>query len=370
MLSNLLTISRLSTLRNCPRKHFYSYELGLRRIRSAEALRFGGAFHVGLEAFKTGSNQVSAITKAVAGYSQIPIWANPNEWELERLQLENLLAGHFWRYSEDAVEYVEVEKTFYVPIFNYETESEDPDFEHAGKIDGIVRLPDGRLAVLEYKTTSEDIGPDSSYWLRLRCDAQISAYVLGARALGFNVETVLYDVSRKPTINPAALTQEKTRDFINSHQYFGRDFSVCVTECEDPENEGDRVYGFTVDGVSAEIEWGKKGFAIRETPDMYAARLLSDIESRPDHYYARREIPRLEDELALFQTELYQQAEQLRESQKSNRWFRNVSRSTCGYCEYADICLGSVNVNPQSPPAGFEIVTNAHPELTEGDSTL
>ena len=33
--------------------------------------------------------------------------------------------------------------------------------------DKIIRLADGRLAVLEYKTTSSELADDSKYWLRM-----------------------------------------------------------------------------------------------------------------------------------------------------------------------------------------------------------
>ena len=45
-------------------------------------------------------------------------------------------------------------------------------------MDGVVHLPDGRLAVLEVKTCLEDISPDSEYWLRLRQDRQSSLHFL------------------------------------------------------------------------------------------------------------------------------------------------------------------------------------------------
>jgi hypothetical protein len=136
----------------------------------------------------------------------------------------------------------------------------------------------------------------------------VSQYVLGARALGYDTATVLYDVSRKPTIRPRK----------------------------------------------------------NETPQQYGERLLADMAERPDYYFQRREVPRLEDELAEFQTELWQQADQLRESQRRGRWFRNVGRMTCGFCEFSELCLNSIRVNPDVPPAGYVVLSDAHPELSTG----
>jgi hypothetical protein len=44
-----LTASRMAALLSCPRKHYYRYELGLLRELSLLALRFGVAFHDGME---------------------------------------------------------------------------------------------------------------------------------------------------------------------------------------------------------------------------------------------------------------------------------------------------------------------------------
>ena len=96
---------------------------------------------------------------------------------------------------------------------------------------------------------------------------------------------------------------------------------------------------------------------------------LADIAERPDYYFQRREVPRLEDELAEFQLELWQQADQLRESQRRGRWFRNVGRMTCGFCEFSELCLNSIRVNPDVPPGGYEVLPSAHPELSTGGDT-
>lgn len=303
--SSQLTVTRLSTYRRCPRQHLYRYELGLSRIREQTPLRFGGAFHAGMEAHNQGADPHTTIEQAVASYEVVPDWADTIEWAVERETLRQLLAGHLWRYEQDNLSFVEVERSFDIPLVNPDTKALSRTFTLAGKIDGIVRLPDGRLAVLEYKTSGEDIGVDSDYWLRLRCDPQISQYALAARALGYDVATVLYDVTRKPTIR----------------------------------------------------------LRKNETPEEYSARLLIDIGDRPDYYFARREVPRLEDELAEFQSELWQQANQLRESQRRNRWFRNVSKMSCGYCQFAPLCLNSVNVKPDVPPPGYECLASVHPEL-------
>jgi len=307
-----LSATRLSTLRRCLRQYFLRYELGLTRIRKAAPLRVGGAFHYGLELYRTGLGDDLAIQTATADYETVPEWMDPTNWAVERETLRSLLRGHFWRYGTDNVEPVAIEQIFEVPLVNPATGAASRALTVAGRLDAVVRLADARLAVNEVKTAGEDLSPDAEYWLRLRCDGQISLYVLAARAVGFDVATVLYDVTRKPTIR---LRQ-------------------------------------------------------KETPEQYGERLLADIGERPDYYFQRREVPRLEDELAQFQAELWQQGQQLLETRRrtarladpSHAWVRNVSRTTCGHCEFADLCLNAVRVDPANPPCGYQIHADAPPE--------
>jgi hypothetical protein len=254
-----------------------------------------------------GQSTETILAGVMAAYDTCPQWADPVEWTVERETLRQLLAGHFWRYSQDNLQFLAVELSFEIALVDPSTGRESRHFRLAGKIDAIVALmPDGRVAVLEYKTAGEDIGPSSDYWPRLRCDGQISLYVLAARALGHDAAAVIYDVTRKPTIR---LRQN-------------------------------------------------------ETPEAYSQRLCADIDARPDYYYQRREVPRLEDELAEFQLELWQQAQSLQESMRCDRWYRNVSKMTCGNCEFSELCFNNCRIDPNCPPSGFEFLPDAHPELS------
>lgn len=328
---DLLTSTRLATLRRCQRQHYYRYELALSRVRTGDALRLGAAFHRGLELRNRGAGPANAIAEAASGYQQVPEWADGFEWEVEREVVQQLLAGHFWRYENDDIEVVAVERIFRRPLVNPFTGRWSRAFILGGKIDAIVRLADGRHAVLEYKTTGEDIGPDSDYWLRLRCDPQISLYVIAARALGYDVATVLYDVTRKPTIAPLRATPPEKRKYTKDGRLY-----ATQRECD-------------------------------ETPEEFGGRLLTDIGDRPDYYFQRREVPRLDDELAEFQAELWQQAKQFLDARRHGRWFRNIHRFTCGTCEFADLCLNGARVVPGAAPSGFQIQTDVHPELSAGD---
>lgn len=311
-----LTHSSLSTFRRCGRMYYYKYVLGLRRDVEAGPLRFGKAFHNGLEIYANTGDADKALAEATAGYAAPPPGDIPAEkWAIEFQTVWCLLAGHFWRYGEDRLKIVQSEVAFEVPLINPETGRTSRRYSLAGKIDNLCELPvhtsdeAPTLAVGEFKTSGADISDASSYWLRLRCDPQVSIYVLAAREItGRRIDTVIYDVTRKPTIRQRQ----------------------------------------------------------KETPEEYGQRLWKDItEERPDYYYARREVPRMEAELDATRQELWDQAKQLAECERHGRWYRNVGPFTCDYCDYADICLQGVTVNGDTAPAGYRFVEDKHPELTE-----
>lgn len=342
----VLTQSCLSTYRRCPRQYYYRYELCLARERTAQPLRFGSAYHMGLELAAT-VPVADAIQQAAASYDVTPPWADAFEWAAERETLRAMLAGYFWYYESDDAEIVSTEGQWHVPLVNPESQTASRTYALAGKIDKIIRLSDGRLAVREYKTTSESIEPDSEYWQRLRCDAQISAYVYAARKLGHDVETVSYDVTRKPEISPKLIP--------------ALDVDGCkiVTDAN-----GVRVLnknGKPRESASSENGW--KLESARETAEAFGQRLLADIGARPEFYYARREIPRLQSDLDEFEEEVFQQSQQLHQSRRRGLWFRNVGPMTCRYCTFASFCLQNIKIN-DAPPPGFVVLPDAHPELT------
>ena len=342
-MNDKLTTTRLSSLRRCPRQHYYRFELGLSRIQDATALRFGSAFHLGL-ACGTIGEALDVIDKS---YAACPPYMEQYDWDIEHTKVTQLLIGWFWRYDNDDFEILAVEQGFEIPLINPETGAPSRTFHLGGKIDKIVSV-DNRPHVLEHKTTSEDIGTDSDYWLRLRCDPQLSQYVLGARGLGYDTNKIIYDVTRKPTIQPKQIP------------LLDEDGLKIVLD-----ESGDRI--FKKSGNPRLTGDAKQGFVLqtrKETHKEYGERLLTDIGDRPDFYYARREVPRLEDELQEFQTELWQQAKQLREAQRYGRWFRNVGKMTCDWCQFTNLCLQSIDVDRNNPPVGFEILDNVFPELT------
>jgi hypothetical protein len=149
MTTSLLTSSALSSMRRCQRQYWLCYELALRRAREAAPLRMGSAFHKGLELAAEGRTQFEIMQAATEPYYGPPPGAmSAEDWELECQIVRCLLAGHFWRYDEEPLEFLATEQSFEIPLVNPATGRSSRTFRLAGKIDGIVRLPDGRLLVI------------------------------------------------------------------------------------------------------------------------------------------------------------------------------------------------------------------------------
>jgi len=349
-----LTYSRLQCAKTCLRKHYLLYVLGLRPDREAQPLRMGRAFHRGLE-LATRVSRDEAILAALADYDAGPPPECDEErqyaWWVERETVARLLAGHFWRWAEmDAqMEVVATEETFEAPLRNPRTGKASRTWTLAGRRDRIVRLPDGRLAILEYKTTGSDIEPDADYWKRLLIDSQVSIYWLSAVDAGLDVETVLYDVTRKPTIRPR---QVPVLD--------GNGCKIVVGP------DGERV--FNKDGKPRQSACREQGYELLsrpEAPEDYGERLARDMGERPDHYFARREIPRLPDDLDEARYELWAWGQILRDCERHGRWPRNTGACNgFGRCACWDLCTGGFDPADGVVPEGWVQVDDVHAELS------
>jgi len=368
-----LTNSRKNCFDACKRMHFLSYECGIRRAVDAQPLRFGSAVHIARESWKLDRNEARALELAVTEYDatrhQDMTPEQYSGWLVEREQIVRLFSGWVWRWSEmeSTMETIASEFEFNVPIINPETGKPSRLFTLAGKIDGIVRLPDGRLANEEFKTTADDIAPDSDYWKRLRIDAQVSTYVLAARCVGHAVETSLYDVIKKPKTKPKVITQAQAAQLVRTGKYASNtkdDADVYGQYNVTYEGEMPLPQNVKVGDQYVEIVPGKKGFAFRETVQMYGDRLTFDIGQRPDEYYARHEIPRLQADLDEAQWDIWQTAKMLRDCQRNERWPK-ATRSCIGFgrCPYFDLCANGYDHTSGDVPDGYMKVDNVHQEL-------
>lgn len=239
-----------------------------------------------------------------------------------------LFTGYHFHWGSSPYVTIANEQQFRGPIRNPQTIGVSQTFEAAGKRDAIVRMPDGRLAFRETKTVGEAID-DERYWRRLMVDPQITMYYLYATEDGSGVETILFDVIRKPTIAPYRATPLDKRKY---------------------KKDGSGLYANMRETDETPAEWG--------------ARLLADIRERPHYYYARREIPRLQKDVEEFRVEIWDVAKDIRDAQLKNKWYRNPGRH-CDLCCYQGPCYGFIAFEPGMVPEGFIQLTTPHPELED-----
>ncbi len=309
----VLTHTRLACFRACPRRHYLRYELGLRPEDTGFALKVGSAFHRAIEAVAKGRDPEAAIAEGLD---------DPYDLALVAAMFD----GHQRRWADAHLEVVASELPFDLPLVNPATGAATPIWRVGGVIDAIVRLPDGRLALLEVKTTSRDFAPGADYWLRLHLDSQLSIYVIAARELAHEVETVLYDVMRRPALRPLKATPDVSRKYTKDGRLYA--------------NQRERD----------------------ETPEEFAARVAADIAAKPDHYFARIEIARLDQDLEECRRDLWIQQQTIRACQRADGWYRNPGACFEPFaCDYLAVCQHR-DLDTQTP-VGFVRSDSIHPEL-------
>lgn len=319
---SLLTQSRLSAGRTCQRMHHYKYDLGYRAIVELGGRKFGTLMHTALEAYWLALGRgADALGEAMATFIMV-------DDPMTRVILECLMTGYHHRWGNGQYEVLAVEQQFDVELRNPSTGAASRTWRLAGKVDVIVRdTQDGNVKLVEHKTSSEDIGPGSTYWRRLRMDNQVSVYFEGARALGHDVASCLYDVIGKPSIRPHKATPVESRKYTKEGKLYAN------------LREND------------------------ETPEEFRGRLMESIASAPDRYFQRGEVVRLESEMAEAMADIWDTATQMREARLAGRAPRNPG-SCIQYgrtCDFFEVCTGEASIDDAS-----KFVRNAdvHPELS------
>ena len=328
-----LTASMQTCFLSCMRRYYYRYELCLQHTSESVALRFGSAWHKAMECRWNRKTGEEALAAALAERQNID--------ELQVAMLTGMLIGYYRAYENDPIEEMIAEQEFELSI------AHSRSFVSAGKIDGIGRLKDGHFALIEHKTTADSLDDNSDYWLTLRFNTQILQYVSAARACGIPIEVIFYDVAHKPAIRPkdVPMLDENGAKVVvdaNSQRVFNKNG-------EPRQSAGE---GMTL-------------MTRLETMDEYTDRLTADVCARPTFYFARREVPVLDNDLEEFEMQRLAIARQLlylRGKKSYQAWPRNCSPRNCSSCEYKGFCLQNIMVDTANPPAGF-IIGEKNPEL-------
>lgn len=318
-----LTNSSLKTFRECPRKYNFAYEMELEPAVSPEYFRFGSLWHIGLEAWAKNKNLDEALDAMNAEHQHLM------EDEYSMFKAFALMEAYHERYKDEPYTCIpsDIEREFVAPVLNPDTARDSKLFTYRGKFDRLYRDRSERILLVESKTTSENIAPESDYWRRLQMDSQISGYYLGAEASGLKIESCLYDVVRKPALQPLKATPVENRKY-------------------------------TKDGKLYAAQRDKD-----ETPREYYERVKADIASRPDYYFARKEIPRSANDLNDHLFDVWNTAQTIHSSRKNGKWPRNTSSciTLTSTCPFWAACSGQASIED---PSLYKKKGSAHKELT------
>jgi hypothetical protein len=257
-----------------------------------------------------------------------------------------LIVGYEARWGHLEYKVTAVENFVSSDLWNPETQGKSRSYRIGGKMDASTF--DGASTIIDHKSTKEDIEhADAPYWRNLVVEAQVSHYWLLEHLNGRKPESAVWDVMRKPSISPKQVTKADQKFVTISHQYCGRPISD--------------------DSI---LEMQQAG---RETLEMYEVRLIQDcVDERPQRYFQRRTIPRLDAEIAEYACDIWDTAKAMlytrQQARTTGRLPRRHSGACFSYgrpCTYLGICSGF-----DSPDSGkWQIKKNVHSELPmiEGD---
>lgn len=220
-----------------------------------------------------------------------------SELETMRITADSMLTGY--AKALPPLDLIQTEIPFDLTLRNPATRRCSPKFILAGKVDGLAKRNTG-IYLVEYKTASVI---DRQYVERLALDSQVTLYIYALqRLMDRRIDGVIYRVLRKPSIRQRQ--------------------NESITQFQD--------------------------------------RLVEDYLKRPEWYFYEELLFRSQEDIQEFEKELWQVAQDLKDTMNSGRWYRNTSRcSDYGLCTYSHLCL-----NEPGSEALYEY-REPHEELTK-----
>jgi hypothetical protein len=352
------TNSSLKTMRECPRKFQLKYVERLElRFDDREALQVGTAWHSAFSFAKEYLDELIENQGSDEGLAEIvkdrtseflrsvapsAIWGE---------KLVRLWYGYHWHYAQFDAQYTDEirEHAFEVLLGGQ---------PFRGQIDAVTVNASGRRGIRERKTTSDSLEDGSMYWDRLRLDTQVGVYGRAAAlddSLGFQgrpIDFILYDVVRKPTINPKKL--------------IAADIKRLRAELDKASGEAGGVVNYfgymPVPEMASEIEQAL--FEGAESLQMYGNRLTADIGNRPEFYFALREVARTTDDFDSLEEDVSGTVSMIETCEAWGFYPRNPdSCSTFGQCEFFALCSNNIPAAAGVDHKLFARREKLHPEL-------
>ncbi len=205
-------------------------------------------------------------------------------------------------------------------LINPSTQAKSRTFKIAGEEDlivGVIGYDDSHI-LFDHKTASQDIAdPDAPYWRQLVVESQPSHYMLLEWLNGRKCDGAVWDVLRKPSIAPKKLAKAEVARVCANQDYCNWQMSDETLQSLQESN--------------------------RETLEMYEARLALDCtKTRPEWYFQRRSVPRLDCEILDYARELWEHGQEVLHVRNTQRHARNSGACMLygSPCKFLGICSG------------------------------
>lgn len=357
-MKHLLTSSRIKQRRACPRADWHRYEQGLVSVApESGSTALGTALHSGLESWWTAwqtADGHGALDGAMGA-----LWASEylqgDAFTMAKASAMMLAYDARWSRWAAGVEVLGVEVPFTTALRHPVTGMAARTWAVAGKIDLIVRLTDGRVALADHKTTSADARSGSDYSRRLTLDPQVSTYFLGCEALGMPADLALWDVLRKPDVRPLMATPPEKREYTKARD---RACKECAKKKSAPAPHFDEDAGvFCVGGRVQTDPGGALKAGQREwdeTPDDYQTRCMAALaDDGPESALSHIEVVRSSTEVEAHGWALWHTVREIEETRaavaKAGGDVRAVPQNADAClkygtpCAYLPLCEGTAN---------------------------
>lgn len=271
---------------------------------------------------------------------------NPSDRDaLVLAKCRGLMFGYHHRWIDGIASYrvLEVEKARTAAVVNPETGRTSRSFLLAGKIDvNVFQISSNRDLIVDHKTTSSDIGPDSPYWRQLVVEAQPTHYMLLEWQNRRKHDGALWDVVKKPGIKPRALTKAEVKEIAHTGMYFGREVSEQAKALAAQPNA-------------------------REDHELYEARLAHSCTiEKPNEYFARQMVPRLDGDVVKYAKHLWQHGQNILASRKLSLEQLPPNSGACMLygtpCKFLGLCSGHDRIDSGK----WVHKAQRHPELGPG----
>jgi len=249
-----------------------------------------------------------------------------DQQQLVGAKVRGLLRGYDARWADAPYVPVVVEKVLEGELHNLSNEkriSTSRTFRIAGKLDVICEYH-GKRFVFDAKTTSEDIAdPDSPYWRQLIVEAQPTHYLLLCWLNGIKADGAVWDCVKKPNIRPRQLKPAELKSVVSDNPWFNEKVSEVDRNNLIAESATDRT---PIESLA-----------------MYESRLAWDCtEVRPQYYFQRRQLPRLDQEIHQYSRELWDMAQDVLACRNTGRNYKSPEACMAWGrpCTFLGVCSG------------------------------